>query len=56
MTAQVKFAFINAGWASLFGPQPKQLIQTLDNPTISTYIHILIFPFDFSYVGSFEHI
>jgi hypothetical protein len=40
----------------LFGPQPKQLIQTLDNPTISTYIHILIFPFDFSYVGSFEHI
>ncbi len=51
VTAQVKFSFINAGWASLFGPPPKQLIQTLDNPTISTYIDILIFPFNFSYVG-----
>jgi hypothetical protein len=35
----------------LFGPPPKQLIQTLDNPTISTYIEILIFPLNFSYLG-----
>jgi hypothetical protein len=35
----------------LFGPPPKQLIQTLDNPTTSTYIDILIFPLNFSYIG-----
>jgi hypothetical protein len=39
VTAQVKHSFINAGWASLFGPPPKQLIQTLDNPTISIPIY-----------------